>query len=124
MDSVIVKLNEGVSGAGNAVVAGRAAGAGLAGRARPRSRERLLGMELESRDDSAATSTSPKFEEGAGIVEERITGTELRSPSVQLRVLPGWRGRAAVDPRPAARRRERAELPGLRVPGGAGVRRG
>ena len=30
-----------------------------------------------------------KFEEGAGIVEERIAGQEVRSPSVQLRVLPG-----------------------------------
>jgi hypothetical protein len=45
-------------------------------------------MELES-------STTPldvylaKLEEGAGIVEERIVGAEVRSPSVQLRVLPG-----------------------------------
>jgi hypothetical protein len=30
-----------------------------------------------------------KFAEGAGIVEERIVGQEVRSPSVQLRVLPG-----------------------------------
>jgi hypothetical protein len=29
-----------------------------------------------------------KFEENGGIVEERIVGEELRSPSVQLRVLP------------------------------------
>jgi hypothetical protein len=45
-------------------------------------------MELES-------STTPldvylaKFEQGAGIVEERIVGEEIESPSVQLRVLPG-----------------------------------
>ena len=31
-----------------------------------------------------------KFEENGGIVEERIVGEELRSPSVQLRIRPDW----------------------------------
>jgi hypothetical protein len=87
MDSVIVKLNEGVSGAGNALV--RLSGLPASGSSDERAAvlERLRSMELES-------STTPldvylaKFQEGAGIVEERITGQEVRSPSVQLRVLP------------------------------------
>jgi hypothetical protein len=44
-------------------------------------------MELESRTTPLEVYLA-KFEEGAGIVEERITGEELRSPSVQLRVQP------------------------------------
>ncbi len=88
MDSVIVKLNEGVSGEGNALVRLGGLPSPGSGSERTAVRERLLDMELES-------STTPrevylaKFEEGAGIVEERIVGQEVRSPSVQLRVLPG-----------------------------------
>ena len=51
-------------------------------------RERLLDMELESLTTPRDVYLA-KFEEGAGIVEERIVGQEVRSPSVQLRVLPG-----------------------------------
>jgi len=88
MDSVIVKLNEGVSGEGNAVVRLK----GLPAPGTPGERDgvlqRLREMELES-------VTTPfdvyiaKFAENGGIVEERIVGDELRSPSVQLRVVPG-----------------------------------
>ena len=88
MDSVIVKLNEGVSGAGNAVVR-------LSGLPSPGARDeralvmqRLRDMELESKNTPFDVYVA-KFAEGAGIVEERITGTDLESPSVQLRVLPG-----------------------------------
>jgi hypothetical protein len=88
MDSVIVKLNEGVSGDGNAVVR-------LAGLPEPGARgepeevaKRLQEMELESAETPFDAYTA-KLAEGGGIVEERITGQELRSPSVQLRVLPG-----------------------------------
>jgi hypothetical protein len=85
--SVIVKLNEGVSGAGNAVV--RLGGLPAAGD--PDEREavvaRLLAMELES-PTTPLDAYLAKLAEGGGIVEERITGEELRSPSVQLRVLP------------------------------------
>ena len=87
MDSVIVKLNEGVSGAGNAVV--RLTGLPAPGATDERAEvmKRLLDMELESPDTPFEVYLA-KFEEGAGIVEERITGEEIRSPSVQLRVLP------------------------------------
>jgi PGM1 C-terminal domain len=87
MRNVIVKLNEGVSGAGNALVPLSGLPAAGSGDERAAVLDRLRHMELES-------STTPldvylaKFEENAGIVEERITGQEVRSPSVQLRVLP------------------------------------
>jgi hypothetical protein len=88
MDSVIVKLNEGVSGAGNALVRL----SGLPAPATPDERqavmERLWAMELESPDVPLEVYLA-KLAEGAGIVEERIVGQEIRSPSVQLRVLPG-----------------------------------
>ena len=97
MDSVIVKLNEGVSGAGNAVV--RLAGLPTPGASDERDavRKRLLDMELESPDTPLEVYLA-KFAEGAGIVEERITGEEIRSPSVQLRVLPKRSRRTALDP--------------------------
>jgi hypothetical protein len=88
MASAIVKLNEGVSGSGNAVVT-------LSGLPAPGSTDekaevmnRLHHMALESQDVPFAVYVA-KFAEGGGIVEERISGRELRSPSVQLRVLPG-----------------------------------
>jgi hypothetical protein len=88
MRSAIVKLNEGVSGAGNAVVRL----AGLPEPGAPDEREavllRLADMELESQKTPYDVYVA-KFAEGGGIVEERIEGDELRSPSVQLRVLPG-----------------------------------
>ena len=88
MASVIVKTNEGVSGAGNAVV--RLAGLPAAGAPdeRDRVRAQVLAMELESPTTPLEVYLA-RFAEGGGIVEERVTGTEIRSPSVQLRVLPG-----------------------------------
>jgi hypothetical protein len=87
MTEVIVKLNEGVSGAGNALVDLR----GIAGLAEAERRaevlERVRSMQLES-------ATTPfeayleKFIKDGGVVEERIVGEDLLSPSVQLRVLP------------------------------------
>src|SRR3954471_17689195 len=90
MEGAIVKLNEGVSGAGNALVRlGRLPPPGA-----PDEREcvlsRLDAMELESQQTPRAAYLV-KLEEGAGIVEERITGEEVRSPSVQLRILPEGR---------------------------------
>jgi len=88
MDSAIVKLNEGVSGEGNAVV--RLKGLPAPGTAGERDEvlERLQSMELESQTSSFETYIG-RFAENGGIVEERIAGTDLRSPSVQLRVVPG-----------------------------------
>jgi hypothetical protein len=87
MDSAIVKLNDGVSGEGNAVV--RLAGLPAPGAPDERDEvmKRLRTMELESRTLSFDVYIA-KFAEGGGIVEERIVGADLCSPSVQLRVLP------------------------------------
>jgi hypothetical protein len=84
---VLVKLNEGVSGEGNALVdlhglpdpgdAGEAAAI----------LERLRDMRYEL-DDATYEDYTAKLEERGGVVEERITGKEVRSPSVQLRVTP------------------------------------
>lgn len=87
MDSAIVKLNEGVSGEGNAVV--RLNGLPAPGSTDERAEvmKRLQAMELESQTTPLEAYLA-KFAENGGIVEERIVGEELRSPSVQLRVLP------------------------------------
>ncbi len=83
----IVKLNEGVSGEGNATVdlaglpAGGAEGEWVA------LEERVRAMAFESplvRFDDYVDH----LERGGGIVEERIEGDEVRSPSVQMRVTP------------------------------------
>src|SRR6266702_352065 len=82
---VLVKLNEGVSGEGNAVV-------DLTGLPRPGDsnertalEDRLKTMQFELKGITY-DSYMRKLEERKGIVEERITGEEVRSPSVQLRV--------------------------------------
>jgi hypothetical protein len=87
MEQVIVKLNEGVSGAGNALVdlAGLPAAGSLG--ERDDVARRLRGMQMEG-DDVPLDAYLAKLAERGGIVEERITGTDVRSPSVQLRVLP------------------------------------
>jgi len=80
----IVKLNEGVSGEGNALVDLR----GLAdGPPREAVAERVRAMSFES---SAATfdAYAADLAERGGVVEERIAGEEFRSPSVQMRVTP------------------------------------
>ncbi|MEU4605790.1 peptide ligase PGM1-related protein [Kribbella sp. NPDC023972] len=88
MDSAIVKLNEGVSGEGNAVV--RLTGLPAPGTEGERDEvlKRLREMELESPSTPFEVYLA-KFAENGGIVEERIAGDDLRSPSVQLRVVPG-----------------------------------
>ena len=89
MRSAIVKLNEGVSGAGQRR---RAAGADCRRPARPTSAAAIHAT--AGRTWSSSREATPfdvyiaKFAEGGGIVEERIEGEELQSPSVQLRVLP------------------------------------
>jgi pheganomycin biosynthesis PGM1-like protein len=111
---VLVKLNEGVSGEGNAVIdltglPPVAGGAILEGRApaspnRPASQssalyhkasqaeramleERLRAMQFELKG-ATYDSYMKKLQERKGVVEERIMGEEIRSPSVQLRVTP------------------------------------
>ena len=103
----MVKLNEGVSGEGNAVIDLR----GLPVATTPRRRaalsdtdgapphseaatseravleERLRAMKFESQG-ATHESYMKKLQERKGVVEERIMGEEFRSPSVQLRVTP------------------------------------
>ncbi len=83
----IVKLNEGVSGSGNAVVRLHGLPAPGAADETDALRERVLGMVLED-PTIALTDYLRDFESGGGIVEERITGVTLTSPSVQMRAAP------------------------------------
>ena len=87
LTEAIVKLNEGVSGSGNALV-------DLHGLPAPGSpdeaaaiTERLLGMQLEAEKLTIETYLAA-FAKNGGIVEERITGVSLTSPTVQMRALP------------------------------------
>jgi len=87
MRKVVIKLNEGVSGWGNANV-------DLAGlpppgdpAERPAILDRLKAMQFESTDMTYGQYIAKLGQEG-GIVEELISGREFRSPSAQLRVTP------------------------------------
>ncbi|HEY7142314.1 MAG TPA: peptide ligase PGM1-related protein [Methylomirabilota bacterium] len=85
--SAMVKHNEGVSGAGNAVVSLEALPLPGDPAERAAIGERVKAMKFESvrqRYDSYMA----KLGELAGIVEERVIGEEIRSPSVQLRITP------------------------------------
>jgi PGM1 C-terminal domain len=83
----MVKLNEGVAGEGNALV--QLEGLPLPGDPAERSaiEERVRGMAFEQ-ESVTFDRYAAKLGERGGIVEERITGKEVRSPSVQLRVTP------------------------------------
>jgi hypothetical protein len=87
IDEVIVKLNEGVSGAGNALVDLRGIADTADSDRRSHVARRVRSMQLESATTPMAAYEA-KFEQKGGVVEERIVGVELLSPSVQLRVLP------------------------------------
>ncbi len=83
----LVKLNEGVSGEGNAMVDLE----GLPPPGAPEEPDAILGrverMKIEA-VDTPYDDYVAKLAERGGIVEELISGVELRSPSVQLRVAP------------------------------------
>jgi hypothetical protein len=83
---VLVKLNEGVSGEGNALV--DLTGLPSPGDSKERAAidERLRRMQFEK--ETSYDGYMKKLQERNGIVEERIMGDEFRSPSVQLRVTP------------------------------------
>jgi hypothetical protein len=87
LEEVMVKLNEGVSGEGNAVVDLRHLPPPEDGREATEIEARVRSMSLEHQG-LAYQSYVSAFGEKGGVVEERITGEELRSPSVQLRVTP------------------------------------
>ena len=82
---VVVKLNEGVSGEGNAHL--DLAGLPVTGLSVDAVAERLPALQFESSEMSADTYFA-KLAERGGIVEERIAGSDFRSPSAQLRVTP------------------------------------
>ena len=84
---VLVKLNEGVSVEGNALV--DLANLPAPGDSKERSalKDRLRSMQFELKGITY-DSYMEKLKERKGIVEERIAGEEFRSPSVQLRVTP------------------------------------
>lgn len=84
---VIVKLNEGVSGQGNALVDLRGVPEAGGSQERVEIMARLREMRFE-RPDTPLEAYLNKLAERGGIVEELISGVELRSPSVQLRVTP------------------------------------
>jgi hypothetical protein len=88
----MVKLDEGVSGSGNALVdladlpTGQGISADESG-VRALVAERVRAMQLE--DERIGIDVYLRsLEERGGIVEERIVGDEVLSPSVQLRVTP------------------------------------
>ena len=87
MREAVVKLNEGVSGQGNAMVdLGGAPAPGAPGE-RAALLECVRKMQFES-SKMALDWYADKLAERGGIVEERIVGRELRSPSAQLRITP------------------------------------
>jgi hypothetical protein len=84
---VLVKLNEGVSGEGNAVVDLSGLPAPGDSKEQAELEERLRAMQFEL-GGITYDSYMKKLQERKGVVEERIMGEEFRSPSVQLRVTP------------------------------------
>ena len=87
LKQAIVKLNEGVSGAGNALVDLTGLPAAGSPDEAAAIKDRILGMQLEA-ENLALEVYLASFEKNGGIVEERITGVTLTSPSVQMRALP------------------------------------
>ena len=96
IDEMIVKLNEGVSGAGNALVDLRGIADTAGSDRRSEVAQRVRSMQLESPTTPMAAYEA-KFEQNGGVVEERIVGVELLSPSVQLRVMSRPKRGAAVN---------------------------
>jgi hypothetical protein len=87
LEQVVVKLDAGVSGEGNAIVE-------LAGLPAPGSRyeKHRIGLRFDAMQLEAAGVPMAVYLERlshGGVVEERIGGLELRSPSVQLELSPG-----------------------------------
>jgi len=84
---VVVKLNEGVSGEGNALVDLTALPSSNGTVERRGVLDRLHAMRFELAGASYDGYVA-KLSDRGGIVEERISGREFRSPSAQLRVTP------------------------------------
>lgn len=80
-DEAIVKLEDSVSGFGNAVI-------DLRGAASRQDLEVRLRSVLPEEPGLLAEAYVARFDAAGGVVEERISGEDLRSPSVQLRASP------------------------------------
>jgi hypothetical protein len=87
LEKVVVKLNEGVSGIGNAMVDLTNIPAPGADSELAAIEDRLTKMHFES-GDMTFQKYVDQLERSGGIVEEFISGLEVRSPSAQLRVTP------------------------------------
>jgi hypothetical protein len=87
LKKVVIKLNEGVSGTGNANLSLRELPPAGAPNEREAVRRHLPSMVFEAQG-LAYPHFLEKLRERRGIVEERIEADEIRSPSVQLRVTP------------------------------------
>jgi hypothetical protein len=85
---VLVKLDDGVSGEGNAIVDLRELPPPGADDERRRVADRLDGMVLQASGVSVDAYLDGLDSRG-GVVEERLVGPDLRSPSVQLSITPG-----------------------------------
>jgi hypothetical protein len=83
----MLKLNEGISGEGNAVIDLQALPEPGSANEAEAVTEKVHAMKLEY-PGATQESYIAKLAERGGIVEERIVGEEVRSPSVQLRVTP------------------------------------
>jgi hypothetical protein len=83
IDEAMVKHDDGVSGEGNAVLDLR----GLDATSRDAVRERLARMRLESKSMNQDTFLR-KLADGGGILEQRVVGERIVSPSAQLRITP------------------------------------
>ena len=112
MSQVIVKLNEGVSGEGNALLSldGLSDGAGQA-----EIEERLRELQFELPEITYDGYTD-MLEKRGGVVEERISRRGVPQPERPDARHAARQARGAVHARPAARRAERAELPRLHLP--------
>lgn len=87
LSEAIAKLNDGVSGAGNALVDLRGLPAPGADAEPAGVLSRVLALQPESEGTTAAEFLSA-FADSGGVVEERISGVVVTSPSVQMRALP------------------------------------
>jgi PGM1 C-terminal domain len=87
VQEALVKLNEGVSGEGNALVELRGLPAPGSLDERDALRRRLREMKFEV-EHLEFDDYVQKLASAGGVLEERISGSEFRSPSVQLRVTP------------------------------------
>jgi hypothetical protein len=87
VDEALVKLNEGVAGRGNALVDLRNLPAPGSADEPAALEKRVRKMAFEA-PDLEFDAYMGKLSRNGGVLEERISGTEFRSPSVQLRVTP------------------------------------